>query len=110
MQKAARRRATSRTSRAADNAGVVRQASWLVNKTKRFEQARITVRKERASARDPKKDEGERRTHPEQRHEIPNADEHAGAVERRQDHDINVDGLHEHDPARDPAKPRRFSL
>src|SRR2546423_10166438 len=110
MRRATPRRPTWKTSRAADNAGVIRRWARLINDVKRFEQARIAIWKERAPPQDPKENEAERRAHPNQRHEIPNADEHAGLMKRRQNDDEHVDHLHEHDPAGDEAKARGFFL
>src|SRR5438045_1560 len=107
-QTRARRPPTSTTSTAARNAGVVGSASRLVNDMERFEQARIAVWKGGAPAHNPEEDKGEGGAHAEQRNEIPDADEHARSVQRRQDYDVDVDHLHEHDPARDQTEPVRF--
>src|SRR5437763_531432 len=107
-QKAARSRPTSKTWNAAGIFAVVRRASRLISCAKRFENARIANREERGLADNPQVKKCERSTHADQRHEIPNTYEHAGAVERGQDHDVDVDELHENDPAGDQTKPVRI--
>src|SRR5947207_14692484 len=108
-QTRARHPPTSRTSTGAGNAaGVVGSASQLVNDMERFEEARVAVWKGGAPAHNPEEDKGEGRAHAEQRHEIPDADEDARPVQRRQDYNVDVDHLHEHDPARDQTELKRF--
>src|SRR5207248_4905911 len=103
-QKAARSRPTSRTWNAAGIFAVVRRASRLISCAKRFENARIANREERGLADNPQVKKCEGSAHADQRHEVPDAYEHAGAVERGQDHDIDVDQLHENNPAGDQTK------
>ena len=53
---------------------------------------------------------GERRADPDERHKIPDADVHAGAMQSGQNNDVHVDELHEDDPAGDQAKLVRMFL
>src|SRR5437763_9427455 len=107
-QTAARSRPTSKTWNAAGIFAVVRRASRLISCAKRFENARIANWEERGLADNPQVKKCERSADPDQRHEVPDAYEHAGAVERGQDHDVDIDELHENDPAGDQTKPVRI--
>src|ERR1700694_4762774 len=85
-------------------------SAMSVHQFERFNQARIAHGEERGFAYNAKINKSEGRADANERDKIPQAQMHAGSVQRRQDDDVHVQHLHEHNPARDITKLVRMFL
>ena len=79
-----------------------------ISRSQRFDQSRISDRKERTLTDEPEVKKSEGATDPDQRQKIENAEMQSSPVQRRKNDDVNIEQLHQQNPAGNCAKRRRF--